>query len=54
MFASSGSIEREVDEYQDESPSSSGSYKSSSDSSNNSSQDEYYSSEVPGFPLKDF
>ena len=46
MSASSGSIEREIDKYQDESPGSSGSYESSSESSgsgNSSSQDKYYS-----------
>ena len=47
MFASSGSTEGEIDEYQDESPGSSGSYESSSESSDSSSQDEYYSSRVP-------
>lgn len=54
MSASSGSTKREIDEYQDESLGSSGSYESSSDSSDSSSQDEYYSSKVLGFPLKDF
>ena len=57
MSASSGSIEREIDKYQDESPGSSGSYESSSESSgsgNSSSQDEYYSFGVPGIPLKEF
>ena len=56
--SSSGGIEKEIDEYQDESPGSDGSYKSSSESNtssrDNSSQDEYYSSGVPGFPLKEF
>jgi len=51
MSAFSGSIEKEIDEYQVESNDSSGSYESSSDSS---SQEEYYFSEVPRFPLKDF
>ena len=57
MSASSGSIEREIDKYQDESPGSSGSYESSSESSgsgNSSSQDKYYSFGVPGIPLKEF
>ena len=51
MSASSGSTEKEIDEYQDESPGSSGSYESGSYSS---SQDEYYLSRVPGIPLKEF
>ena len=51
MSAFSGSIEKEIDEYQVESNDSSGSYESSSDSS---SQEEYYFSKVPRFPLKDF
>ena len=54
---SSGSTEREIDEYQDESPSSSGSYESSNESSgssDSSSQDEHYLSRVPGIPLKEF
>ena len=57
MSASSGSIEREIDKYQDESPDSSGSYESSSESSgssNSGSQDEYYSFGVLGIPLKEF
>ena len=54
MAASSGSTEREIDECQDKSLASSGSYESSSESSDSSSQDEYYSSRVPRFPLKDF
>ena len=51
MSVSSGSTKREIDECQDKSLASSGSYESSSDCS---SQDEYYSSRVPRFPLKDF
>ena len=54
MSVSSGSTKREIDECQDKSLASSGSYKSSSESSDSSSQDEYYSSRVPRFPLKDF
>ena len=58
MFASSGSTEREIDEYQDESPRSDGSYESCSESntcsSDGSSQKEYYSSRVPSFPLNEF
>ena len=58
MSASSGSTEREIDEYQDMSLGSGGSYESSSESSTNSSsdsssQDEHYSSGVTGFPLKE-
>ena len=56
---SSGSIERETNEYQDMSSGSGGSYKSSSkgsfsSSSDSSSLNEHYSSRVLGFPLKDF
>ena len=54
MFTSSGSTEREIDEYQDESLGSDGSYKSSSEStssSDSSSQDKQYLSKVPGIPL---
>ena len=59
MFASSDSIEREIDEYQDVSPGSGGSsYESSSkgsiSSSDSSFQDEHYSSGLLGFPLKKF
>ena len=59
MSVSSGSTEKEINEYQDESLGSNGSYESSSEgntsnSSNSSSQDEYYSSGLPGFPLKVF
>ena len=57
MFTSRGTTEREIDEYQDESPSSSGSYESSSESSgssDSSSQDKNYSFGVPRIPLKEF
>ena len=59
MSVSSGSTEREIDEYQDVSLGSGGSYESSSESSTNSSsdsssRDEHYSSGVTGFPLKEF
>ena len=60
MSTSSGSTEREIDEYQDESPGSDSSYESSSESERNTSssdsspQVEYYSSRVLGFPLKEF
>ena len=59
IFASSSSLEREIDEYQDvSSGSGGGSYESSggsiSYSSDSSSLDEHYLSRVPSFPLKDF
>ena len=59
MSASSSSLEREIDEYQDmSSRNGGGSYESSkgstSYSSDSSSSDEHYSSGVLGFPLKDF
>ena len=59
MSASSSSLEREINEYQDVSPGSGGSsYESgegsTSNSSDSSSLDEHYSSRVLGFPLKDF
>jgi len=59
MSASSSSLEREIDEYQDVSSRNGGnSYESSKGgiiySSDSSSLDEYYLSRVLGFPLKDF
>ena len=57
MFTSSGSTEREINKYQEESSGSSGSYGNSSESSgssDSSSQDEHYLSGVPGSPLKEF
>ena len=59
MSASSGSTKREIDEHQDVSSRSGGSYESSSkgsfsSSSGSSSMDKHYLSEVPSFPLKDF
>jgi len=59
MFASSDSIEREIDEYQDVSLGSGGSsYGSNSEGSTSNSdssfQDEHYSFGVLGFPLKEF
>ena len=57
MSASSGSTEREINKYQEESSGSSGSYGNSSESSgssDSSSQDEHYLSGVPGSPLKEF
>ena len=50
MSSSSGSIEKEIDEYQDEKNGSS----ASESSSNSSSQDKNYSFRVPGIPLKVF
>ena len=50
MSSSSGSTEKEIDEYQDETNGSS----ASKSSSNSSSQDENYSFRVPGIPLKVF
>ena len=57
MSASSSSLEREIDEYQDVSyGSSGGSYESSEGStgysSDSNSSDEHYSSRVPGFFLR--
>ena len=56
MPASSGSIEREIDEYQGRSPGSDGSYESSSESNTSSnvssSQDKYYSFGVPSWKLE--
>ena len=55
--ASSGSTEREINKYQEESSGSSGSYGNSSESSgssDSSSQDEHYLFGVPGSPLKEF
>ena len=59
MFASSSSLEREIDEYQDvSSRSGGGSYESSggsiSYSSDSSSLDEHYLSGVLGFSLEEF
>ena len=59
MSASSSSLEREIDEYQDvSSGSGGGSYKSNegstSYSSDSSSSDKNYSFGVPSFPLKEF
>ena len=56
MSRSSGSLEREIDEYQDVSSGSGGSYESgegSSSGSGSSSSDEHYSSGVPGFSLEE-
>ena len=56
MSRSSSSLEREIDEYQDVSSGSGGSYKSgegSTSGSGSSSSDEHYSSGVPGFSLEE-
>ena len=57
MSGSSSSLEKEIDEYQDVSSGSGGSYESgegSTSGSSSSSSDEHYSSGVPGFSLKEF
>ena len=59
MSRSSSSPEKEIDEYQDVSSGSRGSYESgegstSGSSSSSSSSDEHYSSGVPGFSLEEF
>ena len=58
MSLSSSSLEREIDEYQDVSSGSGGSYESgegsTSSSSSSSSSNEHYSSRVPGIPLEEF
>ena len=52
MSSSSSSLERGINEYQDVSFGSEGSYESSTASSNSS--DEHYSSGVPGIPFEEF
>ena len=56
MSSSSSSLEKAIDEYQDVSSGSGGSYESGegSTTSSGSSSDEHYSSGVPGIPLKEF
>ena len=57
MSGSSSSLEKEIDEYQDVSSRSGGSYESgegSTSGSSSSSSDEHYSSGVPGFSLEEF
>ena len=55
MSSSNSSLEKEIDEYQDVSSRSEGSYKSSESSTASSeSSDEHYSSRVPGIPLEEF
>ena len=55
MSSSNSSLEREIDEYQDVSSRSEGSYESSkSSTASNESSDEHYSSGVPGIPLEEF
>ena len=57
MSGSSSSLEKEIDEYQDVSSGSRGSYESgegSTSGSSNSSSNEHYSFGVPGFSLEEF
>ena len=55
MSSSSSSLEREIDEYQDVTSGSDGSYESSDSSTASSeSSDEHYSSGVPSIPLEEF
>ena len=55
MSSSNSMLEREIDEYQDVSFGSEGSYESSESSTASSkSSDEHYSSGVPGIPLEEF
>ena len=57
MSSSSSSLERAIDEYQDVSSGSGGSYESGEGSTSNSgssSSDEHYSPGVPGIPLEEF
>ena len=58
MSLSSSSLERAIDEYQDVSSGSGGSYESgegsTGSSSSISSSNEHYSTGVPGFPLEEF
>ena len=57
MSGSSSSLEKEIDEYQDVSFGSGGSYESgegSTSGSSSSSSDDHYSSGVPGFSLEEF
>ena len=55
MSSSNSSLEKEIDEYQDVSSRSEGSYESSESSTASSeSSNEHYSSRVPGIPLEEF
>ena len=57
MYGSSSSLEKEIDEYQDISSESGGSYESgegSTSGSSSSSSDENYLSGVPSFSLEEF
>ena len=58
MSSSNSSLEKEIDEYQDVSFRSEGSYESSesseSSTASSESSDEHYSSGVPSIPLKEF
>ena len=57
MYGSSSSLEKEIDEYQDDSSGSGGSYESGEGSTSGSSgsfSNEHYSSRVLGFSLEEF
>ena len=57
MSGSSSCLKKEIDEYQNVSSRSGGSYESgggSTSGSSSSSSDEHYSSGVPGFSLEEF
>ena len=55
MSSSSSSLKKEIDEYQEVSSGSEGSYKGSeSSAASGNSSDEYYSFGVPGIPLEEF
>ena len=55
MSSSNSSLEKEIDEYQDISSGSEGSYESSESSiASSESSDEHYSSGVPSIPLEEF
>ena len=53
-MSSSSSLEREIDEYQDDTSGSESSGKSSEGSTSYDSSDEHYSFGVPGIPLREF
>ena len=54
MSSFNNSLENEIDEYQDVSSRSEGSYESSESSTTSSeSSDEHYSSGIPGIPLEE-
>ena len=55
MSSSSSSLERGIDEYQDVSSGSEGSYENSeSSTASSNSSDEHYSFGVPGIPFEEF